>query len=243
MSSETKVCKICNRTKPIDEFKIHSANKKPMPHCKVCHTAKYAESNRLSTNRYYYRNKDEINAKAQIRYHANRDKKLAYQKAYCSTSEYKVKRKAWYHEYRKRNRTMINRAVAEYRRERMKTDPAFRMVCTQRTRSYKVFCDTATYKAGKTIDLWGCTPEQFVAHIESQFTEGMSWDKHGKGPGTFQIDHIKPIGLFDLSDPDQQRACFHYTNHQPLWHEDHIAKTNQDILLIRRAKSNDQATP
>ena len=42
----------------------------------------------------------------------------------------------------------------------------------------------------------------------------MSWDNHSfKG---WHIDHIKPIASFDLSDPEQLKACCHYTNMQPL---------------------------
>lgn len=48
----------------------------------------------------------------------------------------------------------------------------------------------------------------------------MSWDNYGER----HVDHIKPCAKFDLSKPDEQRACFHYTNLQPLWAKDNIAK-------------------
>lgn len=34
---------------------------------------------------------------------------------------------------------------------------------------------------------------------------------------------IKPRASFNLTDPDQQKQCFHYRNMQPLW-----AKDNRD---------------
>lgn len=48
----------------------------------------------------------------------------------------------------------------------------------------------------------------------------MTWDNLGE----WQIDHRKPCVSFDLTDPEQQRACFHYSNLQPLWEADNKAK-------------------
>jgi len=80
-------------------------------------------------------------------------------------------------------------------------------------------------KADTTKALLGCTYEEARAHIEAQFTQGMSWDK--MGVHGIHIDHIRPCASFDLSDPEQQRECFHYTNLQPLWAEDNLAKSDK----------------
>ena len=80
-------------------------------------------------------------------------------------------------------------------------------------------------KADTTKALLGCTYEEARAHIEAQFTEGMSWDKMGLHG--IHIDHIRPCASFDLSDPEQQRECFHYTNLQPLWAEDNLKKSDK----------------
>jgi len=77
-------------------------------------------------------------------------------------------------------------------------------------------------KAGKTKELLGCSIEEFRAHLESKFHEGMSWDNYGQFG--WHIDHIRPCSSFDLSDAAQQRACFHYTNLQPLWWLENIKK-------------------
>jgi hypothetical protein len=59
----------------------------------------------------------------------------------------------------------------------------------------------------------GCTVEEFRAYLESLFTAGMTWGNYG----TFwEIDHIKPCAVFDLTKGDQVAECFNYRNMQPL---------------------------
>jgi len=75
-------------------------------------------------------------------------------------------------------------------------------------------------KYASTVELIGCSIGQFKAHMELLFIDGMSWDNYGD----WEVDHRKPCASFDLSVPEQQRACFHYTNLQPLWRTDNRSK-------------------
>lgn len=77
------------------------------------------------------------------------------------------------------------------------------------------------------VDFLGCSRSAFVAHIESLFKDGMTWDNYGKGG--WEIDHIKPCSSFDLTLEDEQLKCFHYTNMQPLWWRENIRKGKKII--------------
>ena len=63
---------------------------------------------------------------------------------------------------------------------------------------------------------------ELKAYLELQFTDGMTWENRGN----WHIDHIRPCASFDLTDPEQQKQCFHYTNLQPLWAADNLAKSD-----------------
>lgn len=72
------------------------------------------------------------------------------------------------------------------------------------------------------MELLGCTRKQFVEHIESLWAEGMNWENYGLHG--WHIDHIRPVASFDLLNEAEQRACFHYTNMQPLWALENLSK-------------------
>ena len=75
-------------------------------------------------------------------------------------------------------------------------------------------------KSACTLELVGCTLDELKTHLERQFKPGMSWANHSyRG---WHIDHIRPCASFDLTDQEQQKQCFNYTNLQPMW-----AKENQ----------------
>ncbi len=76
----------------------------------------------------------------------------------------------------------------------------------------------------KTRELLGCNYKEFKIYFENKFTKFMSWEKFLKSE--IHIDHIIPCVSFDLSDPEQQKLCFHYTNLQPLWATTEIAVQN-----------------
>jgi len=83
-------------------------------------------------------------------------------------------------------------------------------------------------KSALTMELLGCTLEFLRFYLESKFEPSMGWENYGNPNGDhsncWHIDHIRPCASFDLSDPEQQKICFHYTNLQPLWAKDNLSK-------------------
>ena len=114
--------------------------------------------------------------------------------------------------------------VIEHRKkkrdDKMKNHPTFKIEMNLRRRIRSAIKDGYGERAFKTIELIGCSWLEVREHLESQFTEGMTWDNYGK----WHQDHIRPCASFDLRDPIQQQECFHYTNLQPLWAFDNMSK-------------------
>lgn len=77
----------------------------------------------------------------------------------------------------------------------------------------------ADSQIGRLVD---CSKPALIAHFERLFQPGMSWENYGRGG--WEIDHILPCNTFDLTDPRQEAACFHYTNLRPLWRPDNLSR-------------------
>ena len=100
-------------------------------------------------------------------------------------------------------------------RSKYKNDPTYRINVLITERIYTTIKRAGGKRCAKITDLLGCTHEEFAQHLQSLWQPGMSWDNHGKHG--WHIDHIKPCNTFDLTDPEQQKQCFHYSNVRPLW--------------------------
>ncbi len=83
-------------------------------------------------------------------------------------------------------------------------------------------------KGGKKGNDWeilvGYGKYDLIAHLEAQFTEGMSWGNYGK----WHVDHIIPQSRFNFNsynDIDFKR-CWSLSNLQPLWAIDNTNKSD-----------------
>ncbi|MCX7283910.1 MAG: hypothetical protein NTX28_07675 [Novosphingobium sp.] len=81
-------------------------------------------------------------------------------------------------------------------------------------------------KSGTTFDALGYTPADLKAHLEKQFTEGMSWGNRDQ----WEIDHITPIS--SARTPEDVMALNQLWNLRPLWADLNNAKKNRREFLI-----------
>jgi hypothetical protein len=108
------------------------------------------------------------------------------------------------------------------KRERHLRDKRFRIECVLRSRLQQAIDDKVANKWDTTFALLGCSIDDFLTYIQDRWLSAMSWDNYG--PQGWHIDHIRPCASFDLTREEDQRACFHWSNMQPLWAADNLAK-------------------
>ena len=155
---------------------------------------------------------------------ANREKCKAYMKAWREKNpDYNYNA----NEYYRKNAEKIKKD----RRDRYRSDPAFKMIISQRNRIKRFLAMTNVKQLSKTDKLLGCSPQELIDHLKSQFKPGMTLENHGKGEGKWNVDHIIPLDFFkknfDLTDLEVQKKAFHYTNLQPMWGSENISKGNK----------------
>jgi hypothetical protein len=109
-------------------------------------------------------------------------------------------------------------------RRKLRNSPHTRSYIVERVRKRmaKAIKEGKGMKSGTSRDIIGCDWGALRAHLEAGFTERMSWSNYGQYG--WHIDHIEPLARFDMRDPAQVRKAWHYTNLQPLWWTDNLAK-------------------
>lgn len=118
-------------------------------------------------------------------------------------------------EWRFRNRAAYNAAQSAYHKARLKRDPDYAFGVKIRAKMRLML--RGLRKSAPTEVLLGCKLSDFKKYLESLWEPWMSWGNYGgHQEGNWQIDHIVPIASFDLTDPEQQKLCFHYSNLRPL---------------------------
>lgn len=208
----TKICNCCKIEKNIANFsnnKRFEDNKNPT--CKEC--------DKMRSLKYYYNNIDKIKEVVKVR--RNTEDYKVYRQNYLEENREEINRVKKL--YKLNNREKVLQEKKEYYQRRMK-DPIF--VLTRRLRN-GIYRSLRTNKTKCSLDILGCTQEEFKIHIESQFTEDMSWDRLSE----IHIDHIIPIS--SAQTIEELYKLNHYTNLQPLWAKDNLSKYNKiDVNAI-----------
>jgi len=134
--------------------------------------------------------------------------------------------------YQKKHYENNKKKIFAQQKQRLKTDVNFKLKknISSRIRMALKRLTKSTHKDNKTIELIGCSTSFLRKYLESKFETWMNWKNHGlynKNFKTWQVDHIIPCASFDLTDVEQQKKCFHYTNLQPLLSIENIKKKDK----------------
>ena len=149
-----------------------------------------------------------------------RDKLNEYSKTWRNENNDKVitQRRKYYQE----NKEDIVKKNYDYCKKRKKNDPLYKLSRGIRALILIAFKSNFTTKSKKTIEILGCSFEEFKLHLESQFDYKMNWENQGT---YWHMDHIIPISSA-ITEEDVYRLN-HYTNFQPLYWLDNLKKSNK----------------
>ena len=129
--------------------------------------------------------------------------------------QYDIENRDKKREYQLKNREQINTRMNEYFKNRIKTDVNFRLIRNTRRRIHHAL--NGKTKSSSTRDILGIDIDLYRKWIEFQFTPEMNWSN-------IEVDHIKPICMFDVSHDEQLKEAFSWKNTQPLLKHDHRQK-------------------
>ena len=123
--------------------------------------------------------------------------------------------------YRKVNVAAVRNRRNRWVKKRCTEDLLFKSKCALRRLVTHSLKRIGRNKSANTETLLGCSWQEAKEHFEGLFVEGMSWANHGRGPGKWHIDHIRPV--CDWKE-HELHLMNHITNLQPLWEEDNFKK-------------------
>ena len=225
-----KNCRTCGELKKIDEFNINrSYSDIHESDCRICLNKKkneylnipeikekHNESRRIWSNKP--ENKEKIKKDRQKP--ERKEKMREYVKKHISKPENKIKKNA-------------------RKRERYQNDLNYKILHNLRSRLREAIYKKSD-KSDKTLNLLGCSLDDFMDYLESLFNSDMNWENYGLEG--WHLDHIRPCASFDLTKPTEQRICFNWRNIQPLWATENLQKNDkweprlwiEDIKKLRK---------
>ena len=204
---QTKICTKCKEEKDLNLF--DKSSKMKSGYCSSCKLCKkqYRDENREHTSIYkkeYRKNKKEV------------------LDVYCTTNKEKINERS--REYYRKNKRLLNEKSRIYQKNKREKDLLFKMTSNIRNLIVGSFKrgKNQFHKDANTENILGCTIEEFIDHLQSLFTEGMSLENHGRCEECWNIDHKIPIS--SAKTEEEIIKLNHYTNLQPLWRGDNLSK-------------------
>lgn len=160
-------------------------------------------------------------ARAKAREYQRKARAKNPERAREATREWAKKNPEKVRESRKRTRERARDKIRAYERNITRTNPLAAMARRIRCRTSGAFRGMGYRKSSRTAEILGCGWDELVRHIESRFSDGMSW----KNRRLWHLDHVIPLA--SARTEEELVALCHYTNLQPLWAEDNFKKSDK----------------
>jgi hypothetical protein len=159
------------------------------------------------------------------------------EKKKAQDAKWRVQNPGYNAKWEKENPEKAKEGRARRKAKNRAKDPLFRLQCNMRSGCSRVVRQLSLGKKPASTFKWiGCSQEELKDHLESLFTEGMTWENYGKNG--WHVDHIRPVCSFSTEEWEQVN---HYTNLQPLWAEDNLTKSGFDRRQSVRSLNNTRA--
>ena len=214
------ICVKCGNEKDASEFSLLATSKNGYKKkCKSCvaeygrqHRLNNLEEERLRVKQYYAKNVDKKKD-----YANNRKEIIAnYSKEYRINNSEAIseRRKASYRANKQKRIALQNESY----KKRIANDPLFKLKKQVQGLIRDSLRSKGIKKNDRTINILGCTLNEFKLHLESKFEPWMNWSNKGSYNGEpnfgWDIDHIIPSS--SATTEEDILKLNHYTNLQPL---------------------------
>lgn len=226
---EKRWCGKCKVFKTLESFGYCKSTWDNLrPTCKTCLYQQNANDKERITeyNKQYWQKTKEVQSeKSKLWKMQNKDKVKENMKKWLEQNkEYKKQKDKEYRElnkekYRENHRKWVRENYARMKEENGTEFIQYKIKSNVGRRIREILGQNKSERCQEYV---GCSLEDLRVHLETTFSEGMTWDNYGE----WHIDHKIPCDAFNMEDVFEQKACFYYKNLQALWARDNIIKKN-----------------
>jgi len=221
-----KICTKCDIEKELIFFGKDKSKKDGYRNsCKDCQ--------REYSNEYYIKNKEIINENNKKWKEENKDKLKEINKYYYQNNKEQIltrqhiyfqnnkdKNREIKREYYKKNKDIILDKKKKYIKKRKEVDKLYHLTMSIRSLIKGSFY-RRNFDKPRTLNVIGCSYNEFKDYIESLFNENMSWDNYGD----WHLDHKVPVSW--ATNEEELYKLNHYSNFQPMWAFENQSKSNR----------------
>lgn len=210
-----KVCSRCLLNKSIEFF---GKRKNSIDgHYGVCKECRNSDTKKWRKDKVY---SDEhiLNEKERKKKYYTDNKENILKRCKDYRDDNKENAKEYKKNYYNNNREKLISYSSNYHLNRIKNDKIYKFQCNVKCLIKNSIKYKGYKKNTRTINILGCTIEEFKIYLESKFENWMNWDNYGIYNGElnygWDIDHIIPVS--SAKSEEEVIKINHYTNLQPL---------------------------